>query len=112
MTAAHLRSVELFGSGCGSGNPQLVSGFEALEGLMTPSATYWHKTELDNAVSRQVVWSVPASLPPGAYGFGLTAWSRAFHPGDGHVYTPTNPDIGYNPDPIWTNAQTTIAIVD
>jgi hypothetical protein len=112
VAAAHLRSVELFGSGCGSGNPQLVSGFEALEGILTPTATYWHKTAADNVVSRQVVWSVPASLPPGAYGFGLTAWSRAFHPGDGHVYTPTNPDIAYNPGPIWTSAQTTIAIVD
>jgi hypothetical protein len=55
---------------------------------------------------------VPATLSSGAYGSGLTAWSRAFEPGDGHVYTPTNPDIGYDPGPIWQYAQTMIAIVD
>jgi hypothetical protein len=112
VTAVHLRSVELYGSGCGNGNPTLLSGFEALEGLSPPTSGYWHKTAADNAVTRQVVWSVPAGLSPGAYGFGITAWSRAFNPGDGHVYTPTNPDIGYDPGPIWTYAQTTIAIVD
>ena len=112
VTAAHLRSVELYGSGCGNGNPTLLRGFEGLEGLSTPTPSYWHKTPADNAVTRQVVWSVPAGLSPGAYGFGITAWSRAFNPGDGHVYTPTNPDIGYDPGPVWTYAQTTIAIVD
>ncbi len=111
-TAAHLRSVELWASGCGNGNPTLLSGFEALEGLATPTSGYWHKTPADNGVARQVAWSVPASLSPGAYGFGLTAWSRAFEPGDGHVYTPTNPDIGYDPGPIWRYGQIAIAIVD
>jgi hypothetical protein len=85
---------------------------------LAPPATaagYWHKSPGDNAITRQVVWSIPAGptgLPPGAYSFGLTAWSRAFDPGDGHVYTPTNSDVGYDPGPIWTHAQTTIAIVD
>jgi hypothetical protein len=112
VTAAHLRSVQVNGSGCGNGNPALQSGFEGLEGLMTPAAGYWHKNASDNTISRQIVWSVPATLSSGAYGFGITAWSRAFEPGDGHVYTPTNPDIGYDPGPVWTYAQTTIAIVD
>jgi hypothetical protein len=112
VTATHLRSIQLFGSGCGSGNPSLLTGFEALQGLAVPTPGYWHKNAADNGVVSQVAWSVPASLASGAYGFGLRAWSRAFEPGDGHVYTPTNPDIGYNPGPIWTYAQTTIAIVD
>jgi len=112
VTATHLRSIQLFGSGCGNGNPSLLSGFEGLEGLVAPTVDYWHKSAIDNGLSRQVVWSVPASLSSGAYGFGLTAWSRAFEPGDGHVYTPTNPDVGYDPGPIWQYAQITIAIVD
>jgi len=112
VTAVHLRSIELYGSGCGNGNPTLLSGFEGLEGLAVPTPGYWHKSAADNAVTRQVVWSVPAALSPGAYGFGVTAWSRAFNPGDGHVYTPTNPDVDYDPAPVWTYAQTTIAIVD
>jgi hypothetical protein len=112
VSANHLRSVQLFGSGCGSGNPSLVTGLEGLEGLASATSDYWHKDATDNSLSRQVVWSVPAGLSSGAYGFGLTAWSRAFNPGDGHVYTTTNPDIGYVPAPIWTYAQTTIAIVD
>lgn len=112
VAATHLRSVEVYGSGCGSGNPALLTGFEALEGLMSPTPGYWHKNASDNTIARQIVWSVPATLSSGAYGFGVRAWSRAFHPGDGHVYTPTNPDIGYDPGPIWTYAQSTIAIVD
>lgn len=112
ITATHLRSLHLFGSGCGGGDPVLARGFEGLEGLIAPTADYWHKSPADNAVTRQVVWAVSAGLPPGAYGFGVQVFSRAFEPGDGHVYTPTNPDIGYDPAPIWTYAQTTIAIVD
>jgi len=112
VTASHLRSVELFGSGCGGGDPTLLTGFEALQGLASATADYWHKNPSDNTLSREVVWSVPHSLSPGAYGFGLRAYSRAFEPGDGHVYTTTNPDIGYDPAPIWNYAQTTIAIVD
>ncbi len=112
VTAAHLRSVEVWAGGCGNGNPTLVTGFEALEGLTTPTPGYWHKNAGDNGLSRQVVWRVPASLSPGAYSFGLTAWSRAFEPGDGHVYTPTNADVDYNPGPIWLPTQIAVAIVD
>jgi hypothetical protein len=43
---------------------------------------------------------------------GIAAGSRAFEPGDGHVYTTTDPDVVCNPTPIRTYAQTTIAIVD
>jgi hypothetical protein len=114
VMAAHLRSVQLYGHGCGSGNPDLKSGFEAMEGLAPPATAsdYWHKSPGDNAITRQVVWSVPATLPPGAYSFGLIATSRAFDPGDGHVYAPANSDVGYDPWPHWAEAQTTIAIVD
>jgi hypothetical protein len=111
-TAAHLRSIEVSASGCGNGSPGLVTGFEGLEGLATPAANYWHKSASDNGLSRQIVWSVPASLLPGAYSFGLKAWSRAFEPGDGHVYTPTNSDTDYNPAPIWWPAVIGVAIVD
>jgi len=112
VTAAHLRSVQVWAGGCGNGNPTLVTGFEALEGLATPTPGYWHKNAGDNGLSRQVIWRVPASLSPGAYSFGLTAWSRAFEPADGHVYTPTNPDVDYNPGPIWLPTQIAVAIVD
>jgi len=115
VTAGHLRSVELFGTGCGGGassDPTLLTGFETLEGLAVATGDYWHKNSADNALSRQVVWSVPAALSPGAYEFGLRAYSRAFQPGDGHVYNTTNPDITYEPAPIWTYAKTAIAIVD
>ena len=83
--------------------------------LATPTPGYWHKSAADNAITRQIVWRLaggPSGLSPGAYTFGLDAFSRAFEPGDGHVYTPTNPDVGYNPGPIWLPAHIAVAIVD
>lgn len=111
--ADHLRSVSVGAGGCGSGNPTLATGFEGLQTGTSPNpAVYWHKTVADNNVLHSVLFDVPGSLPPGAYSVHVTTHSRAFHPGDGHVYHPAQPDTGYNPAPIWTHDWRGIAIVD
>lgn len=115
--AAHLRSFAVSSSGCGAsgGPPVLVEGLENLEtGLPTGAvvADYWHRTSTDNARADEVTYSIPATSAPGAYGFGVTSWSRAFNPGDGHVFDPGQPDVGYDPAPNWWPASIGVAIVD
>ncbi|HYI19942.1 MAG TPA: hypothetical protein VD836_14605 [Solirubrobacteraceae bacterium] len=75
-TAAHLRDVQISGSGCGDGNPVLLSALSTRE--------HWHEDFGDNSVSRTTRFEVPGSADQGAYSFSIDAWSRAFNPaGDG-----------------------------
>lgn len=113
--ADHLRSISIGASGCGLGNPTLKSGFESMQSGVpagTETAGYWHKSGADNNVSVTAVYDVPASLPPGAYSVGITVFSRAFNPDDGHVYEPLQPDTGFNPGGIYSSTTQGIAIVD
>jgi hypothetical protein len=116
-SARHLRSVSVGAGGCGSsgGPPALIEGLEDHEsGVPTGSHTgdYWHRTPADNAIFDEVTYAVPASSAPGAYSFGVTSWSRAFSPSDGHVYSPGSADVSYVPAPNWRNDWVGVAIVD
>jgi hypothetical protein len=95
--AVHLRSAYARAGGCGGGNPVLVGG--------TASAEHWHENVGDNSVVRSTLWSLPAALPQGSYGFGIHASTRAFNPaGDGggpgtnwftdYDYSHVDPSIG------------------
>jgi hypothetical protein len=117
VSAVHLRSLTVGSAGCGAsgGPPALIEGLENRESGLPIGAVvadYWHRASTDNAVADEVVYAVPASSAAGAYSFGVTAWSRAFNPGDGHVYDPTQPDLSYNPAPNWWPASIGVAIVD
>lgn len=117
--ATHLQSVSIGAAGCGAGAPLLTRGFEAFQtGVPVGAHTgvYWHKSSSDNnlstAASPTVFSLSPGTHPPGAYNVGLSCFSRAFSPEDGHVFDPNNPDVGYNPAPIWVHANLPIAVVD
>ncbi|MGH2789028.1 MAG: hypothetical protein ACRDJV_14160 [Actinomycetota bacterium] len=115
--STHLRSIAIGAGGCGGGNPTLTTGLEPFEtGAAAATPTYWHKHAGDNSLSNAsspAVWSVnPGTHPPGAYNVGLSVWSRAYYTNDGHPYDPSNPDVTYNPAPIWRHLNLPIAIVD
>lgn len=119
VTANHLRSVYIYGNGCGDGNaPVLVTGFEPYESgvpVGTQTNGYWHKSRNDNNFSNDahpVVYRIDAGFSNGAYSFSMAAHSRAFYPGDGHLFFPDQSDTDYNP--VWYAAYpyVAIAIVD
>ncbi len=74
-SAAHLRSVQLSGGGCGGGNPTLVSALS--------TAQHWHTNPADNSVANTATFALPGAMPQGAYSFNLFAASRAFNPSGG-----------------------------
>jgi hypothetical protein len=115
--ASHLQSFRVSSSGCGSsgGAPALIEGLEDLESGLLPGivvADYWHKNASDNNVFDDVTFAISHLSAPGAYAVGVTSWSRAFNPGDGHVYDPSQPDLSYSPNPNWWPDSIGIAIVD
>jgi len=114
--ANNLRSVETGFSGCGGGSPILVSGLEGAQSgvpMGTHTTSYWHKNANDNDLSSFVVWEVDEGThPPGAYTFGLTSYSRAFNPDDGHLFDPTHADVDYNPTLSWYPTSLAVAIVE
>lgn len=119
VTAQHLQSVYIRASGCGDGtNPTLVRGFEPYQipevpppPPVDPTSSYWHKSRSDNNFSNDgapIIYRVNSSSAPGAYSFSATAYSRAFFAGSGHVFDPTQSDVGYNP--VWYGSYPSIAI--
>jgi hypothetical protein len=88
--AAHLRSVQLSGGGCGGGNPTLVSALS--------TAQHWHTTPADNSVANTAIFALPGAMPQGAYSFSLFAASRAFNSagGDGGQLADWEYDPVYN----------------
>jgi hypothetical protein len=90
VTAHHLRSVQVFGSGCGAGNPVLISA--------PGTAQHWHTNVADNAFASTARFSVSAASAAGAYSFSVLGVSRAFNPagGDGGHLADWNYDPVYN----------------
>jgi hypothetical protein len=88
--AAHLRSVQLSGGGCGGGTPTLISALS--------TAQHWHTSTADNSVTSVATFQLLATALPGAYSFNLLAASRAFNPagGDGGHLADWNYDPIYN----------------
>lgn len=75
--ATQFRSAFIYATGCGAGDPGLVSSIDKAE--------HWHQDVLlDNSMTRSTLWSLPHTLPQGSYGFTIHSSSRAFNPaGDG-----------------------------
>ena len=87
-SARHLRSVQLWASGCGSGEFSFVSGSG---GNLSGPTTYrhWHDGVADNSQTLTVVYKLPATASEGTYSFGGEVVGRAFNPYDGgHLAVP------------------------
>lgn len=102
-SAAHMRSAQLFASGCGGGNFSLISGTTA----------HWHTSTVDNAVTLQAVFGLSAGTLEGTYSFSAHVASRAMNPngGDGgHLLLP-NP-WEYDPDDIHINPSFSFSVIN
>jgi hypothetical protein len=115
VAAPHLRSIILWGSGCGGGHPELVSSLPAQweSHLGSRGMRHWHTSAFDNSYSNTLnplLYRIPASADSGVYGFHLRAHSRAFNPagGDGGY----DADWHYSPVDNWIHPNIQIAVVD
>jgi len=101
----HFRSVVLYAAGCGAGSPTLSSSQDTNE--------HWYTNPSDNHFSNAVspaVYSLPGTLPQGAYRFSSRADSRAFNPagGDGGFEA----DWEYNPLDLYSWVHVHVSLVD
>lgn len=115
VATPHLRSIELWGRGCGGGKPLLQSGLPALWELVPGGngMRHWHTSAADNSFANAgspAIFKVPSSALSGAYTFHLRGRSRAFNPagGDGGIEA----DWFYNPVYNGRHPTVAIAIVD
>ncbi|MGQ0443876.1 MAG: hypothetical protein ACT4O2_01800 [Beijerinckiaceae bacterium] len=90
VSAQHLRSVQIFGNGCGAGVPVLISSQNTAE--------HWHTNVADNSVTNTARYSISAAASAGAYSVSVLAISRAFNPsgGDGGRLVDWHYDPVYN----------------
>ncbi len=100
-SARHLRSAELWASGCGAGNFVFVSGSGgAQSGPGSTTYQHWHDSVGDNSQVMQVIYRLPSTAAEGTYSFGTYVVSRAFSPtgyDGGHLAVPP---WQYDPDHI------------
>lgn len=96
VSAAHLRSAEMWASGCGAGEFSFESGSGGQHPLgsgANPSGLvpfqHWHNSTSDNSQVLQVLYKLPASAQQGTYSFGSLIVSRAFNPLDGGHLQPS-----------------------
>jgi hypothetical protein len=115
VATPHLRSILLWGTGCGVADPELVSplppNWEAY--LLTRGMSHWHTSAFDNSfinTTSPALFRLAASAEPGVYSFDLRAHSRAFNPagGDGGF------DLDWHYNPVYNrrHPQVDIAVVD
>ncbi|MGV8989701.1 MAG: hypothetical protein ACOH2H_26220 [Cypionkella sp.] len=98
--ARHLRSAELWASGCGGGVFAFVNGVGGHQA--SPGSTtyqHWHDSVGDNDQVLQVIYRLPAGTQEGTYSFGGIVSGRAFSPNDGAGYTAV-PPWQYDPDSV------------
>ncbi|MBI1173269.1 hypothetical protein GC209_17920 [bacterium] len=96
--ARHLRSTQLWASGCGGGAFTFVSGVGGHQAV--PGSTlyqHWHDSVTDNDQVLQVIYQLAAGTLEGTYSFGAIVSGRAFSPNDGAGYTAV-PPWAYDPD--------------
>ncbi len=75
-TAPHFRSATVSASGCGGGDPTPVAA-------AYPTGTsehLWHTTVTTTGTTRTAEYTIGSGLQQGAYGFAMSAESRAFSP--------------------------------
>lgn len=100
--ASHLRSLKLSGHGCGAGNALQLSN-------PAISPNWWHRNASENNESRTAVFNLQGSASAGAYGFHISAYSRAFRPVSAQGLSS---DWYINLNDIWKTAELHIAVVD
>lgn len=115
VAAPHMRSILLWGSGCGGNHPQLTGAlpahWETYAG--TRGMKHWHRSAFDNSFNNSLTPSlfvIGSTAQSGVYSFHLRAHSRAFNP--------AGSDAGFNLDwhynPVFNRAHSDIqiAVVD
>ena len=92
-SAQHLLTVGLAGSGCGAGAPveKTAPNWSDPPSSSDP-CSHWYTDPGDQTVHRAAVFSLPGSAAAGAYGFGLSATTRAFNPAGGDGSNPQASD--------------------
>lgn len=98
--ARHLRSTELWASGCGGGEFAFVSGTGGQQAFAGSTVyQHWHDSVGDNDQVLRVIYLLPAGALEGTYSFGGIVSGRAFSPNDGAGYTAI-PPWQYDPDQV------------
>lgn len=101
-SARHLRSAQLWASGCGGGEFVFVSGTGgAQEPPGSTAYQHWHDSVGDNSQVLQAIYGLPSTAAEGTYSFGAHVSSRAFSPSGydgGHLYVPP---WQYDPDHLY-----------
>lgn len=115
VAAPHLRSIILWGSGCGGNHPQLTSSlpsqWESYAG--SRGMRHWHTSAFDNSFNNSLTparFTIDESALSGVYSFNLHAHSRAFNPAGGD--SGFDADWHYNPVYNWRHPHIQIAVVD
>lgn len=75
-TAPHFRSATVSASGCGGGDPTVAPSVY----LTGTSEHLWHASVTTTGTTRTAEYTVGSGLLQGAYGFSMSAESRAFSP--------------------------------
>ena len=115
MASPHLRSILLWGGGCGGNHPQLTAGLPAQweSYLGSRGMRHWHTSAFDNSFNNSLTPStfiIGAGAQSGVYSFHLRAHSRAFNPSGGDAGF--NADWHYNPVYNWAHSDMQIAVID
>lgn len=102
-SAHHLRSANLWASGCGAGNFAYVSGSGGAPVVSggTLYFQHWHDSVSNNHQTLQLVCRLPATAAEGTYSFGAHVSSRAFSPLGWDGGQLAVPPWQYDPDHIY-----------
>lgn len=113
-SARHLRSANLWASGCGAGNFTYAhgSGGVPVVSAGTLYFQHWHNSVTNNHQTMQMVCKLPSSAAEGSYTFGAHVSSRAFSPlgwDGGHL---TVPPWQYDPDHIYIDPSLALSVIN
>lgn len=107
-SASHMRSAQMWASGCGSGSFQFISG----TGGHHPGGTayqHWHQSVLDNSQTMEAIYRLPAGAAEGTYSFGALVVGRAFTSTRPEYLVPP-PEWDENTSEIWTRPTASFSV--
>jgi hypothetical protein len=110
--ARHLRSANMWASGCGAGNFAFVSGSGGAPIVSGGTLYYqhWHDSVADNSQVLQMVCLLASTAAEGTYSFGAHVSSRAFSPSGydgGHLAVPS---WQYDPEHIYIDPSVAFSV--
>lgn len=109
--ASHLRSAQLWASGCGAGNFTFVSGSGGQQDPLLPTYyQHWHQNPDDNDQTLRAIYRLPSGAAEGTYSFTAYVVSRAFNPSGydgGHLKVPA---WQYDPDHVHTYSHVAFSV--